>query len=54
MIGDNDYFIPAKFSRIIAEGIPDAQYAEVARGGHIPFIEKPSETVEIVKKFLRQ
>lgn len=51
--GDNDYFIPAKFSKIIADSIPGALYREVAFGGHIPFIEKPQETAELVTSFLR-
>jgi pimeloyl-ACP methyl ester carboxylesterase len=50
--GDNDYFIPASFSRKIAAAIPDAQYAEVQDGGHIPFIEKPTETVALIRSFL--
>lgn len=51
--GDNDHFIPASFTKRIAATIPGAQYAEVESGGHIPFIEKPHETAEIVKGFLR-
>lgn len=51
--GDNDYFIPLKFSKIIAENIPGAIYREVAFGGHIPFIEKPRETADIVTGFLK-
>lgn len=50
--GDNDYFIPAKFSRLIAENIDGAEYAEVLSGGHIPFIEKPEETSQLVLRFL--
>lgn len=50
--GDNDYFIPAKFSKIIADNIPTARYAEVKSGGHIPFIEKPEETAALVREFL--
>lgn len=50
--GDNDYFIPASFSKKIAEAVPGAEYAEVVDGGHIPFIEKPDETVALVKSFL--
>lgn len=51
--GDNDYFIPTKFSKIIAGSIPGALYREVAFGGHIPFIEKPRETADLVIGFLR-
>ncbi len=50
---DNDYFIPAKFSRIIAENVPGAQYVEVAGGGHIPFIERPNESAAAVLGFIR-
>lgn len=50
---DNDYFIPAKFSRIIADNIPGSRYAEVRGGGHIPFIEKPEESAAAVLEFVR-
>ncbi|MGE0151528.1 MAG: alpha/beta fold hydrolase [Reyranellaceae bacterium] len=50
--GDNDYFIPASFSKQIAEHVPGALYREVKSGGHIPFIEKPQETAALVKEFL--
>lgn len=50
--GDNDYFIPASFTKKIAAQIPGARYAEVQAGGHIPFIEKPKETVAIIVDFL--
>jgi len=50
--GDNDYFIPASFSKIIANTIPGAKYAEVHDGGHIPFIEKPEDTAALVRDFL--
>jgi len=50
--GDNDYFIPTLFSKIIAENVPGAEYREVKSGGHIPFIEKPQETAALVTKFL--
>jgi len=50
--GDNDYFIPASFSKQIAQHIPGSLYREVKSGGHIPFIEKPQETAALVKEFL--
>jgi pimeloyl-ACP methyl ester carboxylesterase len=52
--GNNDYFIPAFFSKIIADHIPGAEYREVKNGGHIPFIEKPQETAALVSDFLDQ
>lgn len=50
--GDNDYFIPASFTKMIARSIPGARYVEVRSGGHIPFIEKPEETAAAVLEFL--
>jgi pimeloyl-ACP methyl ester carboxylesterase len=52
--GDNDYFIPTFFSKIIADNIPGAQYREVKNGGHIPFVEKPQETAALVTAFIDQ
>lgn len=52
--GDNDYFIPASFCQKIAATVPGAEYAEVVDGGHIPFIEKPAETAELVCGFLNR
>jgi pimeloyl-ACP methyl ester carboxylesterase len=51
--GDNDYFIPAFFSKKIADHIPGAIYREAKNGEHIPFIEKPSETAALVTEFFR-
>jgi len=53
LAGDNDYFIPASFSKIIARHIPGARYGEVAGGGHIPFIEKPQDTARQFLDFLK-
>ncbi len=52
--GDNDYFIPTFFSKMIADNIPGSIYREVKAGGHIPFIEKPNETAALVTEFLRK
>ena len=52
LTGDNDYFIPASFSKIIADAVPGASYVEIADGGHIPFVEKPAETAAAVAEFL--
>jgi len=51
--GDNDYYIPASFTKQIADNIRGAVYAEIRHGGHIPFIEKPRETAALVLDFIR-
>lgn len=52
LCSDNDHFIPARLSQIIAESIPGARYVEIPNGGHIPFIEKPAASVAAVVDFL--
>jgi pimeloyl-ACP methyl ester carboxylesterase len=54
LAGDNDYFIPTFFSKMIKDNIPGAIYAEVKDGGHIPFIEKPAEVTALVCDFLKK
>ena len=49
---DNDHFIPASLSRVIADEIPGARYVDVPRGGHIPFIEQPAAIAAAVLEFL--
>ncbi len=53
LCADNDHFIPSSLSKIIAENIPGSIYAEIPGGGHIPFIEKPQESVDAVIDFIR-
>jgi pimeloyl-ACP methyl ester carboxylesterase len=52
LCADNDHFIPARLSEIIAENIPGARYQLIPSGGHIPFIEKPSESAAAVVDFI--
>lgn len=50
--GDDDQFIPARMSRIIADAVPGSEYREIAGCGHIPFMEKPEETAAAVIDFV--
>lgn len=50
--GDRDYWLPAKFSKIIAERISGAKYVEIADCGHLPVRERPQETCKLVVDFL--
>jgi len=53
LCADNDHFIPASLSKLIAERVPGSRYLEIPGGGHIPFIEKPKESVGAVVQFIR-
>lgn len=48
----NDQLIPLGLSEIIARGIPGAKLVVMPDGGHIPFVEKPEESVRIVLGFI--
>ena len=52
--GDDDQFIPARMSRIIADALPGCAYAELPGCGHIPFMEQPDEAARVVVDFLRR
>jgi pimeloyl-ACP methyl ester carboxylesterase len=52
LCADNDHFIPARLSQIIAENIVGSRYQEIPGGGHIPFIEKPAESAAAVVDFI--
>jgi pimeloyl-ACP methyl ester carboxylesterase len=53
LCADNDHFIPSSLSHVIADNITGSIYEEIKNGGHIPFIEKPRESVQCVLKFLQ-
>lgn len=50
--GDSDHYIPAKLSKIIADGVPNGTYREVAECGHIAVQERPKEMASEVLAFL--
>jgi len=53
LCADNDHFIPSSLSHVIADNITGSIYEEIKNGGHIPFIEKPRESVQCILKFLQ-
>jgi 3-oxoadipate enol-lactonase len=49
--GANDYWIPPKFSRQVAEAIPEARYLELKNCGHVPVREQPQASAQMIKSF---
>lgn len=49
---DNDHFIPPKLSKVILDHLPNASYAEIHGGGHIPFLEQPEAIAQVVIDYL--
>jgi pimeloyl-ACP methyl ester carboxylesterase len=52
--GDGDYWIPAKFSKRIAERIPGARYVEMQGCGHVPVREQPQAATELIASFVSE
>ena len=52
--GARDFWIPPKFSRIIAEKIPGAQYVEMPHCGHIAVRDDPAGSAQLIREFTRR
>ena len=52
--GDSDYWIPAQFSKRIAEHIPGARYVELQGCGHVPVREQPQVAAELIANFVSE
>lgn len=52
--GEDDRIIPAAEARSLAEAIPGAQLRIIDGAGHLPPVERPAETTEILREFLEE
>ena len=52
--GGRDHWIPAKFSKIIAEKIPNAIYIELPHCGHIAIREDPAGCTGMIENFVKK
>jgi pimeloyl-ACP methyl ester carboxylesterase len=52
--GDTDFWIPPKFSRIIADKIPGARYLVMEGCGHIPVRETPPDACKVIADFVAE
>lgn len=50
--GEEDTLVPMRVNTIYAEEIPDATLVAVPNAGHMPMIEKPTETATAVREFM--
>lgn len=51
--GDSDHMIPASFSKLVADRIPNAKYVEISDCGHIPVLERPDLVCKIISDYLQ-
>jgi pimeloyl-ACP methyl ester carboxylesterase len=49
--GTHDPLIPAAFKRHVAEWLPHAEQIVLDRCGHVPQIERPEETIGLLRRF---
>jgi pimeloyl-ACP methyl ester carboxylesterase len=52
LTGDDDRVIPAASSELLAARIPGAELRVIPGAGHLFFIERPSETLALLRPFL--
>ena len=54
VVGREDGSTPPELVGELAKLIPDARYQEIPGAAHLPCIEKPIETSEIIRAFIAQ
>ncbi len=52
--GEEDRIIPATQARALAAAIPGARLRVIAGAGHLPPVERPAETTEVLREFLEE
>jgi YbgC/YbaW family acyl-CoA thioester hydrolase len=52
--GEHDRIIPATEARALAEAIPGATLRVIGDAGHLPPVERPAETTEVLRSFLEK
>ncbi len=51
--GAEDVLILPENGRVLAAQIPDARFKLIAGSGHVPMLEQPHKTVELIQRFLQ-
>jgi 3-oxoadipate enol-lactonase len=54
MVGEDDSLTPPERARAIAQGIPGARLMVLPAAGHLPPLERPVQTTEALRDFLRR
>ncbi len=52
MWGSHDKLIPAGFKRHVTEWLPSAEQNVLAGCGHVPQVERPEQTIGLLRRFL--
>ena len=52
--GEDDRLTPVKYSRYLAEQIPDARLTLIPKAGHMVMLEQPEALIDVIQSFLDQ
>jgi 3-oxoadipate enol-lactonase len=52
MVGEADTLTPPDEARVMAQAIPGAQLVLIPRAAHLPPVEQPAETTQLLRRFL--
>jgi YbgC/YbaW family acyl-CoA thioester hydrolase len=52
IVGEADSLTPPEQARAMAQAIPGARFATIADAGHLPSVEQPAATTQILREFL--
>jgi pimeloyl-ACP methyl ester carboxylesterase len=50
--GTHDGLVPAAFGRHVRKWLPDAEQVTIHNCGHVPQVERPEETNELLLRFI--
>lgn len=53
LAGDRDLLVPPAMSRKLAAGIPGAKLKVIRGGGHVPWLDRPQQTIGAIGRFLK-
>jgi pimeloyl-ACP methyl ester carboxylesterase len=53
VVGEADVLTPPDQARAMSDAIPGARLAIIAGAGHLPPVEQPGATTEVMREFLR-
>jgi proline iminopeptidase len=51
--GEDDFQFPPEHQREMARALPNARYHSIHKASHNPLVERPTETVELIRDFVK-
>jgi pimeloyl-ACP methyl ester carboxylesterase len=51
--GEDDFQFPPEHQREMAKALPNARYHFIQKASHNPLFERPTETLELIRAFMK-